>query len=483
MVTPVQFDERRPLPDAPVPDPGGGGTSTARRRPAPPTARRLVRWAGPLVAAGLLAAAGVRFFADPPAEPTVATPTDAASVLSGLEAAVAARPGDVVAWQQLARAYVDQATRTGDPAFAGQAADALDRAERLAPGDTSTALGRAALALYRHDFEAAREAAEAVLRQRPGNAEALAVLVDADVELGRYEQAAAYAQQLLDMRPGMAAFTRASYQRELRGDLDGALQAMVQAEAAAGGLDAARLTTAAGVGGDARSSGALATVVALQGDVLFSRGQAVEAAERYERALELAPDLSQASIGLARTEAAAGRYERAAALLDALVRRTPTLAAATLLADVQRLAGRPADGDELVDVIVQLQRSAGSTVDLELADHLANRGRPDVELARAAYRQRPSVYGADALGWTLTRAGRAAEALPYVEQSLSLGTADAALRFHAAVAFDATGDRDRARRELTLAFSTNPWFTFGLQAEATALAERLGVAAPTGWNR
>ncbi len=35
---------------------------------------------------------------------------------------------------------------------------------------------------------------------------------------------------------------------------------------------------------------------------------------------------------------------------------------------------------------------------------------PDLPgLARAAYDERPSVYGADALGWSLTRAGRAAE--------------------------------------------------------------------------
>lgn len=450
-------------------DEGGGG-----RRPSP--GQRVLRVGGPIVVIGLLVAAGVRFFTDPDPAPTTAVPTQPADVIAGLEVAVANRPEDLRAWQQLGGAYLDEAALSGDPSRYDQAAAAFDAADRLVPDETGTVLGRASLALSQHQFDQARRFGEVVLAQRPGNAEALAVLIDANVELGRYDTASALSEQLLATKPGTAALTRSSYQRELRGDLPGALRTMVQAEAAAGGADPA-LT-----GADARSTGALGTVVALQGDILFASGDPIAAAARYRRALELAPGSSLAIVGLARTEAAAGDVGAATERLEELVARAPTLGAATLLGDLQRLAGQPPTGDDLVDVIVQLERSSGATVDLELAVHLADRGRPDVALAQAAYAERPSVYGADALAWALTRAGRAQEAIPYVEQSLSLGTADAALRFRAAVAFDAAGDPARAARELRTAVDDNPFFTFGLRAEATTLAQRLGVAVPAGWG-
>ena len=451
--------------------PGHGGPRPDRRM-----LRRMGRWAGPLVVLGLLAAAAVRFLDDPEPAARVAVPQQQGDVISGLEAAVAARPGDLGAWQQLGSAYLAQAASSGDPSYYDQAGAAFERAEQLAPGNPTTMLGRASLALSQHHFDRALELGEAALALRPQNAEALAVLVDANVELGRYDVAAAVTQQLLDVRPGMAALTRTSYQRELHGDLAGALTAMVQAEAAAGGADTAA------TGGDSRPLLSLATVVALEGDVLSADGRPAEAAARYQRALELAPTLALAEIGLARTDAAAGQLDAAIARLEELINRSPTLPAATLLGDLQRLAGLPATGDELVDVIVQLQRSSGATVDMELAVHLADRGRPDLDLALAAYTERPSIYGADVLGWSLTRAGRGGEALPYVEQALSLGTEDAVLHFHAAMAYDAAGRRDLAARELQSAFDTNPYFTFGLRAEATELAGRLAVAVPAAWT-
>ena len=101
----------------------------------------------------------------------------------------------------------------------------------------------------------------------------------------------------------------------------------------------------------------------------------------------------------------------------------------------------------------QLLAAAGLDTDLESALFEADHGDPAraVELAEAAYAARHTVFTADALGWALTRSGRAAEAVPFVEESLRLGTSSAALRVHAAAAFAAAGqpveaDRPAARR-------------------------------------
>ena len=64
-------------------------------------------------------------------------------------------------------------------------------------------------------------------------------------------------------------------------------------------------------------------------------------------------------------------------------------------------------------------------------------------MAEAAYGTRRTVFTADALGWALTKAGRPAEALPYVDEARRLGTRAPALHVHAAVALAATGDPAR----------------------------------------
>ena len=78
----------------------------------------------------------------------------------------------------------------------------------------------------------------------PDNPDALAVMVDANVELGRYDDASATLQELLDRHPGLPAYARLSYVRELHGDTSGALRAMREADTAANGVAFDRATVA-----------------------------------------------------------------------------------------------------------------------------------------------------------------------------------------------------------------------------------------------
>jgi Flp pilus assembly protein TadD len=105
-----------------------------------------------------------------------------------------------------------------------------------------------------------------------------------------------------------------------------------------------------------------------------------------------------------------------------------------------------------------------------------------VTSAEAAYSTRRTVFTADALGWALTKAGRPAEALPYVEEARRLGTRSPALHVHAAVALAATGDSAQAATALRTAFGSSAWLVPVLRPEATALADRLGVPVPEDWR-
>src|SRR5439155_26071653 len=96
-------------------------------------------------------------------------------------------------------------------------------------------VARGTLALARHQFRDALGYGRRAVRLAPGMESALGVVVDASNELGRYDDALDATQQMVDTKPNLASLSRVSYARELRGDLTGATQAMVQAAVAGAG--------------------------------------------------------------------------------------------------------------------------------------------------------------------------------------------------------------------------------------------------------
>lgn len=427
------------------------------------------------MAVAVLAVLALARFALFQAPPRAAPPPPAPSVgeqVSRLERVVEQRPADVRSWQALGVAYTRRASWSGDPAYYDLAARAFDRAESLLPSDPETTVGRGALALSLHEFADALQLGRRAHAANRFDPDALAVIVDAEVELGRYEQAVGHLQQMLDLDPGLPALSRTSHLRELYGRSDSAVRAMRQAEVAAS------------------QPADIAVVAALLGDLHFSRGELEAAEMAYQRADRFSPDLPAAAIGRARVLAARGRRAQAIELLQDVVERFPQPAAVILLGDLQSLEGRQVDAAEsyeLVRAIAKLQRSAGSVTDLEMALFEADRGdrpRRALTLARRAYRARPgNVYAADALAWALHQAGHAEAAVPLATQALRLGTDDALLRFHAAAVYAAADQPARARDELRSAFTINPWFSFVHRDRARALAEQLEVATPAVWDR
>lgn len=432
---------------------------------------------GPLFLAAVLVlfvAAVVRFVASAPAlsaPAATAGPSTLDERIARLEARTAGGSPDVETWRDLGVAYIRQAAITGDPAYYALAERALDDADAIDPDAPGTVLARGELALGLHDFRRALELGRRAMGMLPKNAIALGIVVDAEVELGRYEDAAATAQEMLDVDPGLPALARASYLRQLHGDLDGALAAMQQAEIAASGQPLES-----------------AIVAALVGDLTMLTGDVDAAEGAYRRALRSTPGLPAAEIGLARVQAARGELDAAIASLDQLVADTPAPAALLLLGELRERAGRTeAAGDtwELLGAIVELQRSADQIVDLELALFEADHGDPDraIELARRADAVRPdNVFVADAMAWSLHRAGRSDEALPYARRAMRLGSADPSVVAHAALVHAATGDEAAARARLGQLFAMAPWSSFGLLPEIRALADDLRVDAPPGWR-
>jgi tetratricopeptide (TPR) repeat protein len=164
-------------------------------------------------------------------------------------------------------------------------------------------------------------------------------------------------------------------------------------------------------------------------------------------------------------EAAQGRLRAAVASARRAVASVPLPQLVALLGDLLERQGRTVEAARqraTVATIDRLLAANGLVIDLESALFRADhRIRPTetVRLARRARAVRPSIYGDDALGWALARAGRCAEAERWLDRALRLGTQDALLFFHRGYAAGCAGDRGAMRAWYRKALAQSPAFS------------------------
>jgi tetratricopeptide (TPR) repeat protein len=374
-----------------------------------------------------------------PFPPAIADPgAPTGDAVKDFQRAVRAAPGSAAAYAGLGDAYLARARETADPGFYTRAERAFDAALRRDPDHLGALIGAGTLAGLRHEFRAQLTLGRRAAALAPQLARPYTVIADAQIELGRHRQAARSIQRLVDGKPGLAAYARASYYRELSGDLPGAVAAM-------------RL--AASAGGTPEN---VAYVQALVGDLELQRGRVGAARLAYAAALRSVPGYPAGLVGLARADAAGGEPGRAAARLRRAAARLPLTSTLALLAQVEREVGRPAAAAAALDAAraqQRLYRAAATAPDAEAVVFEAEFGSPAaaVRLGRRVWRAAPSVRSADALGWALTRAGRPFTGYRLAQRALRLGSRDPAFRLHAGIAAREAGLAGPASRHLAIA--------------------------------
>ncbi|MDQ6740975.1 MAG: hypothetical protein M3021_11640, partial [Actinomycetota bacterium] len=208
--------------------------------------------------------------------------------------ALKANVGDDQAWAQLGTAYVQEARITVNPVYYQKANGALQRSFTLNSATNLAALvGMGTLANAQHNFNGALVWGKRAQRLNRYNSAVYAVLDDALTQLGRYPEATAAAQRMLNLRPGISAFTRASYDFEERGDITGARFALQQALQ------------------DATSPADIGFCRYYLGELAFNQGKPADAAYQYARGLQVDPNYDPLLEGKAKAEAALGQTSAA----------------------------------------------------------------------------------------------------------------------------------------------------------------------------
>jgi tetratricopeptide (TPR) repeat protein len=217
--------------------------------------------------------------------PAADAPAPLAGSRDPREAAVWAAGGD----RALARHRA-----TGAPEALVSAEVAYRLALDLDPKSADALVGLARVHGADHAFEASRALAERALALDPEHAAAHGVLADAALELGQGDLAAEHVQAMLDLRPGLASYSRAALWLERAGEIERAEVLMRRAlEAGGAGAEAAWCRAE------------LARMLSRRGAFLEAEGWVAEA-------LALAPD--HPHVLAAAAELRAARGDRAGAL-------------------------------------------------------------------------------------------------------------------------------------------------------------------------
>lgn len=339
------------------------------------------------------------------------------------QARVAAPDAKPVALEQLGWAYVAKARRTLDAGFfklAETCADVMD-----AGGVTAESrLLRGHVQHNLHRFTAAERTAAELVRER-GLPVDLALLSDALVEQGKLSAAVPVLQRLVNLQPGVPAFSRIAHVRWLKGDVAGATAA----------LDTAWNASAEA---DAETQAWLLVRMSL---LALQRGELAAARRMADRASERLEDFPPALLAQGRVLLAQGDANAAVGVLRRGAALSPLPEYQWWLRDALRATG----ANDAAEVDRQLRARGAQSDPRTLALFLATEGgdaASALRLARAELAERADVFTYDAVAWAQFAAGDVHGAAAMMERALAEGTTDARLRWHAGEIARAAGAPD-----------------------------------------
>lgn len=371
-------------------------------------------------------------------------------------------PDDADGWVGLAEAYLQKSRETNDPLFYSKMDAALTRAQKLKPDSYTGMKLRSLLHSSRHEFDEAIEWTKKAMEANPQDPLNYGILGDIYAERGEYEKVEDNYQKMLDLLPGRASYSRASYLAELYGDERSARMLMEQA-----------------IGAGPRKGEGAAWCHAYLGHLYFIGGGLPAAQRAYEDSLAAFPGYFHALMGLGKVKAARKEFPAAIETYRKALQSGPHHEALAALIEIYTHTGQKERAKEVRAQLGDLQeryRKYDMDIDFEVAEIDAESGRDlanALKLAKEEVKTHGNVKAYDSLAWIAYLNGDMETAQSAMEKALGIGTQYPVMLYHAGKIREKLGDKQGSIRLYHRALSQCPYFHIRYAEDARKSIERL----------
>ncbi|MEZ4903517.1 MAG: tetratricopeptide repeat protein [Spirosomataceae bacterium] len=350
-------------------------------------------------------------------------------------------PSDVKPRLQIAMIYLSEARITGEhPYYYPAILKILDGVLAMDYKNFEAITFKSSVKMSQHQFAEARELAEKARQINPNNAYVYGVLVDANVELGNYEEAVAMSDKMQALKPSLEAYSRASYLREIYGQYPSAIEAM-------------KLAVDAGLPGSEPQCWSKNIL----GQLYETTGQLDKAEQQYAQILAMRPSYAFALGGMARVQKARKEYDKALITLEKAAAIMPEFSFHEEMAEIYDLQGNKEKAQQkYIEVAKMLDEDAqsGHAVDLELCKLYTKSGQIDEALkyGMKEFQKRPKNIDVNhALAWVYYQQKDFKKAQEYMQTALRTGAKNPEMLQQASAIELALGNADKSNKLIAAA--------------------------------
>jgi tetratricopeptide (TPR) repeat protein len=378
--------------------------------------------------------------------------------IDGLLDRIRRNPEDVKAKLQLAMAYIQESRVSGDHAYYDEASlKLLNEVLEKDPKNFDALCGKTTVLLSQHHFAEGLASAQNLVGQYPSAAFGYGLLVDAYVELGKYEDAVKAADKLMSIRPDLRSYSRVSYLREIYGDYDGAKEAMNMAvKSGSIGLEQTEWCRVQ-----------LGKLYEVTGDL-------ENATKHYQMAVAARENYPFAQAGLARIARKKGKNTEGVALLESANKSIIEPSFYEDLSDIYFVQNQRGKANEAANTLIKMLGGNHNEAEAHATDkaipehgHYADKELSEAYLkiddlehalfhANLEYARRPeNIDINEVMAWVQYKSGAFEKAIPYIEKALKTGSQKPELLWKAGQVFLKNNQEKRGNELIKKALSIN----------------------------
>ncbi len=378
-------------------------------------------------------------------------------------AAIKENPTDVKSLLKLTSLYIQEARETGNFAYYDKAGmKCANTVLTYQPQNFGALVFKSLIYMSQHHFADGLQVAQQAQQVNPNNAYVYGLLVDGEVEMGKYDSAITNADKMISIRPDLTSYSRASYLREIFGNYKSAIEAM-------------KMAVEAGGQGDEHTEWTRTQL----GNLYEKIGDYKSADTLYNTSLAMRPNYPYALAGLGRNALANGDYPTAIKYFETADSTINDFSIEEDLSDAYRLSGNTDKADKLMKKVIEdLTANSQSSSDDGTVGHYSDRelayaylkvkdNDKALDHAMLEYNRRPdNIDVNETVAWVLYNRGEFAKAVPYIKTALKTNSKNPTLLARAGLIYAKAGDKATAKNLLQQVAANPSYIGYDLRNES-----------------